>query len=348
MHRDLRGARVVLSLCGWAACQPSAPGPSAPPPAAPAEPAPSEPEATPVETPTPPPETPPAAPPTEAPATTPVAYPTVYCAFGDTLTDRWIIEIDPTEKADLKRVERLVDRYPDADGHTGALSRSNVPEQWREIRDVTLVSLDGAATTQVKKVGVRPSPSGGSFVFVLDAKTTHPDGTLAVALDGHAPTAGLAWNALEKLPSVDPERWTALQAPLEDYVAARRPRAARPSLRPESVQWLEADFGGGVAAIVVTTAKRRGRFPSWSAIAAVDDKGGVLEVPIVQSDEPAPPAGVLEHAFFRPLALVDLDRDGHVELVVREDWPEGAFTWIVRYDGASGGLAAQRICGDAS
>ncbi|MCA9710919.1 MAG: His-Xaa-Ser system radical SAM maturase HxsB [Myxococcales bacterium] len=83
-------------------------------------------------------------------------------------------------------------------------------------------------------------------------------------------------------------------------------------------------------------------------LAAMGDDGLLRAVPIVQSDPKARRAGVLELAYFEPVAWLDLDRDGHPELLVDELWPEGAFTWIVRVDPSSGELGAQRLCGDAS
>ena len=270
------------------------------------------------------------------------AYPKVYCGFADDHTGKWVVRVDPGEAKDVRRAERLADRYPNADGAAGRLSRTNVPEQWREIRDVTLVSPDGVFHESVTKVGIRAAPSGGAFYFILGAKTYQPGWTHGIAIDGHVEPGGLAWKPIPGPKSLSPEDWKDLEGPLEEFAAKKRPRSRPPSLRHKGVRKIEADFGGGLQAVVLVNTK------TWGLIGTINDAGALLSVPLLTVDAPKPPVeGLIEYAEFEPLALVDLDRDGHDELVVSEEWSEGSCTWIVRYDPAKG-LVADRLCGDAA
>ena len=299
-------------------------------------------------TPTPAEAEPPSPEPTPPPPDPSIPYPTAHCVSFDDLSERWVMRIDPVAKADVRRAERLVDRYPNADGHTGALSRSNLPEAWRELRELTLLSAEGSLHTRVKKVGVRPAPSGGSFAFVLEAKPDDPGTERALALEGHLPAAEPAWTAVSPS-SVDTERWASLEGPITELVEGLRPGKRPPGIRARDLQWLDAELGGGVVAIVLVNRElHSGAVPRWAAIAAMGDDGQLRPVPLVQSDDHPPPAGLLEHAFFEPVAWLDLDLDGRPELLLDEMWPEGAFTWIVRVDPGSDQLLAERLCGDAA
>lgn len=274
-------------------------------------------------------------------------YPTVYCAYDDALAERWLVHIDPVEDAHMRRAVKLADRYPNADGHFGALSRSNVPEPWRELRDVTLLSSEGAVTTTVRKVGVRPSPSGAAFVFMLKAKPRSPKTEQALALEGHLPTGDLRWTTAAPT-KLDEASFDELKPALTRHVESVRPGTGRPKLRARNVRALDVDLGGGFSRVLVITKRHGpGDFPAWSVMVAVAEDGTLHPVPIVQSMDGGPP-GALDTAFFQPVAALDLDHDGHDELVVDEHWPEGLFRWIVRVDPSTGELTAHQLCGDAA
>lgn len=273
-------------------------------------------------------------------------YPIVHCADGEDADGRWMIRIDPTLAKDQLQAERLADRYPNADGVRGALSRSNIPEQWREIRDVTVITADGAQRTSVRTPGVRLSPSGGAYVFALRAKRPAGATKAVLIVEGHGELSTTPMVALGKPPTVTEARWATLEEPFEEHVRRARPRVGRPSLRARHVRWVEADVGGGLTGFLVATGFRDGA--AWSALAATDESDALETVPVHAGGGTSGPAGYAGEAQYTPVALLDLDRDGHAELMLHEDWYEGRYTWIVRFDEERGALVGELICGDAT
>ncbi|MBL4687743.1 MAG: hypothetical protein JKY37_24320 [Nannocystaceae bacterium] len=276
-------------------------------------------------------------------------YPTVYCAETDGIHRRWMLRIDPVQDQHRRRAARLAERYPDADGFRRALSPSNVPEPWRGLADITLLTPGTSEATEVYRRGIVGSPSGGAFVFVLNAKTKTVANDAALAIDGQQTPAASGLTEVGTPPPVTAERWLALKEPLADQIQRLRPRGRRPSLRASSVRWVEADVGGGITGFLITVARRSPRaFPVWSAIVATGPSDTLLPVPIFTEGDQAKPAGYSSEAYYEPVWLMDLDADGHPEIVVREQWSEGVYTWIVRFDPDRNELVAELICGDAA
>lgn len=276
-------------------------------------------------------------------------YPTVYCAETDGIHRRWMLRIDPVEDQHRRRATRLAECYRDADGFRRALSPSNVPEPWRGLADVTLLTPGAWEATEVYRRGIVGSPSGGAFVFVLNAKTKTVTNDAALAIDGQQTPAASGLTEVGTPLPLTAERWLALKEPLADQIQRLRPGGRRPSLRASSVRWVEADVGGGITGLLIMGARRSPRaFPVWSAIVATGPSDALLPVPIFTEGDQAKPAGYSNEAYYEPVWLMDLDADGHPEVVVREQWSEGVYTWIVRFDPDQDELVAELICGDAA
>ncbi len=128
---------------------------------------------------------------TPVPDEPPVPYPTVYCGFPNDVGDRWEIGIDPQTKDDRRRAARLLDAYPDADGYERKLARTNLPPAYHELDEVTVLAPGRAAGTKVRAAGVRPSPSDGHFVLVLDVRPKALPGQFGLVVASADAPAGL-------------------------------------------------------------------------------------------------------------------------------------------------------------
>lgn len=276
-------------------------------------------------------------------AAAPAAFPTAYCAVADDISNRWTLQVNPVTQAHIDQAERLADAYPDADGITAGLHRTNIPLPWRHIEDVTLLSDEGVAHAATTSTGIVHAPGGGAFLFRLDRRPASADRQIGLAIDGHHELTTRSWTSLARpTPRISEARFEALGKPFAKYIRARRPRAGTPWLAARFVRWIEADLGGGIEALVITSGAE------WSAIAAVNSAGALLDVP-AGTEAPAGGApGVVEHARFEAVAIVDLDGDGHDEVVVHEHWYEGRYTWLVRHDPTTKAIAVDLVCGDAA
>lgn len=273
----------------------------------------------------------------------PVPFPTVYCAYPAT---RWRIHIDPTEDAYQERARRLADRYPNANGVDGRLARSNLPEPWRALDAVTLVFTDGVEATNVRAAGVYGSPSGGAFTFVLEARASGTSDGPAVAIEGHPATLPSALRPVPEV-SVDEARWAMVGRTFRDVVRRELDWGSRPGMLRRYVRWVEADLGGGIEGLMIHVARRRpGEFPHYSVVAASDGSADAITVPIFEGGETKGGRGVTDEAYYEAVAVSDLDDNGHDEVIVRENWYEGSYDWLVRYDDDEG-LVATLLCGDA-
>ena len=273
-------------------------------------------------------------------------FPEVFCAYPDEDAGRWRIHIDPTERGDQRSAERLAERYPNANGIDGALARTNLPTRWRDVDEVTLVRTDAVEKTSVRAAGVYASASGGAFTFVLRSSVSGTASGRALALDGHvSPTP-------DRLRSVSPTRidearWSTVGRSVRDHARRGLGSSTRPGILARHVRWIAADLGGGIEGLMFHTARRRpGEFPTFAVIAASDGSADAVPVPIYAGGTSSGAHGVTDEAYYEPLALSDLDRDGHDEVLVRENWYEGSYDWLVRYD-ADEGLVATLLCGDA-
>ncbi len=283
-----------------------------------------------------------------ADGSTPMPFPTLYCATTDVVAGRWRIDIDPAGDQEARAADRLAEAYPDADGVRGRLSRSNIPRTWRDLRDVTLVNSQFSVATSVRSTGVRMFASGGAFTFVLDTKFDASTIDGAVAFEGHPTPAPGPLRVIEGRPRIDDQRWARVQSSLREYVHTHRPRAGRPSIEGRWVKWIAADLGGGIEGVMIFNARRApGEFPSWAVIAGNDGSDTVIPIPVYEGGAQSGPAGFTDEAFYEVWAVSDLDRDGRDELLIHEHWIEGLYTWLVRYDDATGALTAELLCGDA-
>ena len=276
----------------------------------------------------------------------PVPFPEVYCAYRDEQDGRWRIVIDPTDRDSQRRAERLLEGHPNANGVDGALARSNLPERWRELDAVTLVRTGGVNTTGVRAAGVVPAASGGAFTFVLRARVSSASDGRALAIDGHPSPLP---DALRPVPvaTVDEARWANVGRSVREHVRGALNRVGRPGIAARHVRWVAADLGGGVEGLMIHAARRRpGEFPSFSVVAASDGSADAVAIPIYEGGTPIGAQGVTDEAYYEPLALSDLDRDGHDEVLVRENWYEGYYDWLVRHDDEDG-VVATLLCGDA-
>ena len=152
-----------------------------------------------------------------------------------------MIRVDPRTKADRARAARLLDAHPDADGVAKKLSRSDVPDAYRNLRAVTLLGAAGAIKAEVRKAGVRPSPSDGAFVFVLDTATTAFAGEFAVAIEGDAPSS---WRPIEpggSLPGLGGDAALDLQATMAGLDRDGIDRDPRAKFVPVAAVDLDAD-----------------------------------------------------------------------------------------------------------
>ena len=277
----------------------------------------------------------------EAPAP---SFPQAYCAATSGESEPWSVTIHPTEPAHLAQAEHLLETYPDADGLVRGLHRSNVPLPWRHLEDFTLVSADGAVHTNAKSTGVVSAPSGAAFVFYLTTRAgPKAPYQVGLAIEGHHELTTRTWKDVARpTPRITEERFADLRKPFAEYIRTRRPRAGKPWLAARFVRWIEADLGGGVEALMITSGD------DWSAIAAVDSSGALLDVPAGTETPPGGAPGVMEYAKFEAVAITDLDADGHDEVVVYEEWYEGLYIWLVRWDPTAKTIVADLVCGDAA
>jgi hypothetical protein len=147
----------------------------------------------------------------------------------------------------------------------------------------------------------------------------------------------------------DATRLAKIEPALAEHIRTARPHAGRPKLRAGQVQWIEADLGGGISGVLITTARRSPRpDPAWSSIVATDGSDTLVTVPTREGGDGSGPLGFSDEAHYLPAALVDLDVDGHPELLVEEHWYEGMYTWLVRWDAARGALVADLVGGSAA
>lgn len=187
--RELFLAPLVAIACGGTAATSS----PAPVPAATATPPTEDVRAdapAPAATPEPAAEPPPPKP--ETPAAPDEPYPTAYCGFPNDVVDRWEIPLDLRTKDDLRRAVRLLDRYPDADGHRRALARTNLPDPYQAIDRVhVLAAGNPPVAAKVQRAGVRSSPADARFILVLDTRPKDLRGAFALVVDTEDAPAGM-------------------------------------------------------------------------------------------------------------------------------------------------------------
>ena len=108
------------------------------------------------------------------------SYPVVYCTYPDTYNDPLFIEINPASRGLAAVFRHLRESHPGKDGLAGFLPRSAVPEPWRNIGAVTLVSKGLSIPATALGVGVQLGPSDDRLMIALDTKPARLSGVGAV------------------------------------------------------------------------------------------------------------------------------------------------------------------------
>ena len=227
-------------------------------------------------------------------------------------------------------------------GSRGATS----PSCGGELDAVTLVRTDGVDATNVRAAGVYASPTGGAFTFVLEARPSDDARGRALVIEGHPSPLPAPLRPVAEA-TVDEERWATVGRSFRDIVRRELEWGSRPGILRRHVRWIEANLGGGIEGLMIHVARRRpGESPSYSVIAASDGSADAIAVPIYEGGDKKGSRGATDEAYYEALAVSDLDGNGHDEVLIRENWYEGAYDWLVRYDDGEG-LVTMLLCGDA-
>ncbi len=246
-------------------------------------------------------------------------------------------------QGDDPEFDKLADLLLDNDGEIETLKTEQIPAQYRGLKTVTMVDTKGVSTAKIVRLGAVEGAEGVELVAVFDRPGRDRDDALVLMATPANPKAKLVTIGDLRVPRLQMKgvmasvgTTLAAQTYDEEYgfdVAKLRAK----HIKAKSITAPEGQ--GVLVAVNMTVQKDEDWDMAVTALLMVDLAKGVQGTVI----EPS-----ISGAVYEPKYRVDLDGDGIDEVIVEEQWMEGGYTKIMRWDPGTKTYVVATMTGSAA